>query len=359
MRLSSALFAFACVILASVTTAGPAAYAQTYVPAELADQRRWNSIADLLRAVEPAYSLAADRRAATDAVASMQIAEMLAWSGEAGVLLMVPIQQPETESEGSTESLMRLGTPVMIGVGANPLDAACAGLSPGPMLGEIDVGMRYAPELSRFVWVNRESNRLRFRHISVNESSQLRARAARVVADDVLISEVEGARYRRIINGIAAFARQRSGPGVSSDAIEAARSLYDQARSSVDSARRNQKNWRTWGERSVAAHELVADYQSVITFTELRSQAQALAIPALNDRIRATRTAAALQLLLMSHVEDMRKRLSELNVQHACQTEIEAYAQFFESLMLSGEVRDFVRQLLPARSTVGCLPANS
>jgi hypothetical protein len=349
---------FAAIVLA-VLPFGQGAIAQTFVPTELADQRKWNSIADLLRAVEATYPRTSDRRDATEAVSAMQIDDMLAWTNEAGALLMVPLQQPETVTEGSSEGLVRLGVPVIIGVGATPLDAACAGLSPGPLLAEIQPGMRYAMEHSRFVWVSREGSRLRFRHLTIPESRTLRAREARIVADSVEISAIQGSRLRRIISGVAAYTQQQSRQEVVPTAVEEARSGFDRARIALDNARRSQANWRIWGAKSAYAHDLVSQYQTVIIFRELRSQARALTIPALGDEIRATRSAFDLQVVLGNHREIMRKRLSGLDIPQLCQAELEAYDRFIQSLALGTDLEDFMQRILPGRSGLACLPANS
>lgn len=347
-------FAFASLLLVALSGQSALAQSRTFAPEQLSDQRRWESISKILRAVEPAYAASSNRHAATDDVKAMRLDRLLDWSGEAGALLLIPIQEPDNASG----PVVRLGTPVLIGVGAHPFDAAVAGLFPGPRLAEMSDGMRYAPRLSRFVWARYEGSRIRYRHLSLPESQALRGAVTRFVADDLASTAYQRARTMRIVDGVTEhFNRQRDAAPLVAE-VEDARLAYGRARTALDNGERARSNWRSWAVGSAAAFDLVEQYKSILTLSELRSQAQFLTIPALRNPIRQARTVPDLQLVLSNHRDDVRQRLATLDVPQLCREELRAYTAFFASLALEGELEGIVRTLLPEHSEVPCLEAN-
>ncbi|WP_298095979.1 hypothetical protein [Brevundimonas sp.] len=331
-----------------------AAEEQTFAPAQLTDQRRWNAIGPMLRAVEPAYARHSDQRAAAEAVAAQRLDRQLAWSGEAGVLLMVPLQEPVTADETYSGPATRLGTPVVIGVGAHPFDAAAAELSPGPLLVETSEGMRFAPLRSQFIWVTKESNRLRFRHLTVSESRALRAAVNRFRSGDIASRAQRRARFSRIVRGVATeFLRQPSSAALAGP-VENAQVAYEQARTGLDRAERNSWEWRDWDMGSAKAYDIVHNYRAILTLAELRAQAQALAIPALRNDIRRARNVEALEQVLLDHREKLHQLLAQNDVTQICRTELQAYRSFIASMGMSAERAIFIDQLLPGRGDSDC-----
>ncbi len=330
------------------------AQGQTFSPALLSDQRRWNAIDDLLRAVEPAYADRRDRRDARNAVAAQGLDRLLEWSGEGGVLLLVPLQEPVAADDAPAGPAVRLGTPVVIGVGAHPLDAAAAALSPGPLLAETAEGMRFAPLRSQFVWAAREGNRLRYRHLTVPESVALRAAVVRFRVDDVDSGTQRRARTARIVNGVATRFLRQAGTAPLAGSVESARASYDHTRTALDTGERNRRDWGDWARRSADAFDLVAKYNAIFTLGELRTQAQALAIPALRDAIRRASTAADLQQVLREHRDKRLELLAQIDVSGLCRAELQAYRAFLASMALPEGQARLVDRLLPPRGDGDC-----
>ncbi len=214
--------------------------------------------------------------------------------------------------------------------------------------------MRFAPLRSQFVWVTNESNRLRFRHLIIPESVALRVAVTRFIADDVESGKQRRARTARIANGLAAqFLRQNrmapfSGP------VEAARAAYDGAQSALSNAERNRRDWRDWANRSANAFDLVANYNAILTLTELRAQARALAVPALADQIRRAHTASELQQVLGDHRDDRRQRLAQIDIPQMCRAELQAYRSFVGSMTWPNELARVIDLLLPQRGDGDC-----
>lgn len=354
--LLSRLFAasLAIALVAAFSFQAATAQGQTFSPAVLSDQRRWKTIGDVLRAVEPAYARQSDRRAANDAVAAQRLDRLLEWSGEAGVLLLVPLQEPISAAHSPVVPASRLGTPVLIGVGAHPFDAAAAALSPGPLLAEPNEGMRFALSRSQFVWAGKEGKRLRFRHLTVAEGLALRAAVTRFRANDVESAIQRRGRIARIVNGVAARFQRQPGAAPLAGSVENARAAYDGARTALSTGERNRRDWRTWARKSAEALEIAEKYLSILTMPELRAQARALVIPALRDEIRRADTPAALQQILRAHRDERTRRSAEIDVAGLCRAELEAYRSFVASMALPDDQARLIDRLLPPRGDGDC-----
>jgi hypothetical protein len=192
-------------------TASPApASAQTPTPPLYEDQRAWNNVADLLRAVEPAYANAAARSEARRAVEAQLPYDQLRWSGEAGLLIVVRFQVPATGGGAH----VRLGNPVLLGVGASPSDAAAASMFDPPLLEPADAGMTEATQDAFFVWASLDGNRLRYRRLKPAESVALKGRVTRRLKASLSAARERRARTARIV-GVATYLARSSGQGPS------------------------------------------------------------------------------------------------------------------------------------------------
>lgn len=353
LRIFCLLVAFWCAIVPLGFSAS--AQAQTYAPEKFSDQRRWNKVGDLLRAVEAAFSASVPRRAAVDAVEAVEPEKMLEWSGEAGVLFFVRMQVPETGSRSASP----LGTPVLIGVGAHPLNAAMLGFYSPPRLPQSDAGMREAGEHSFFVWASLEQGRLRFRRLMPAETLLLQDAADRANGDPVTGPKLRRAHAARVIDGVRArFARQ-SGVATQLVQVDSALADYTRARVALGNGEQNRIDWRYWEKRTGGALDLITRYRYVLTLSELRTQAYVLTRSGLRDAIRRVPDAVALASVLKDERDKLRQNLGTLDVPTLCRTEVRAYQAFFNTLALQGEQRNFMLRLLPIRTETPCLPGET
>lgn len=356
--------AFAVTLLSAAATlflnAASARAAQAAAPAAFEDQRRWNSIADLLRAVEPAYG-SNERRAAEQAVAAANPSALLEWSGEAGLLLWVRFQVAEgsTGTPPGAAAKTPLGPPVSLGVGASPFNSAAAGFYDPPLLTSPADGMREARNLGFFVWAAEENGRIRYRRFTLAESRALEASLDPYFADPLLAAKDRRARTMRIIEGVRAKLTRRHGVRAPMPAIDTARSAYAAARTALDNGERARLDWAAWVRQSDTAFGLVDSYKNILTLPGLRAQAYALSRSGLRHDIRRAATPAALQLVLGGDRDRHRGLLANLDVAALCRAELAAYDDAFAAFSLSGPDRAFVRRLLPTRTDTPCRAVSS
>lgn len=337
-------------------TASPApAPAQTPTPPLYEDQRAWNNVADLLRAVEPAYANAAARSEARRAVEAQLPDDQLRWSGEAGLLIVVRFQVPATGGGAH----VRLGNPVLLGVGASPSDAAAASMFDPPLLEPADAGMIEATQDAFFVWASLDGNRLRYRRLTPAESVVLKGRVTLRLKASLSAARERRARTARIVGGVATYLARSSGQGPSSGAIAATSKGYSNARTRLDEGEQHQADWSDWARRSDAAFAAVDTYRNILTLPGLRQQASVFARGDLAETIRRAATPVALSNALKSDRDTLRAQLAALDVNALCLAELDAYNAFFAAIALTGDDRALVRKLLPGRSDTPCLTPQS
>lgn len=280
--------------------------AQPDVPLE--ERRRWDDAGELLRQAHPAFQDAAARQAAEAVIEAPAVQEALRWSNAAGYLVEVRMQI----AEGDTRAVP-LGPPVLLGVGANPLEIVLAALHRQPLRVDPEAGMREAPEASFHVWVERYHwwmfERFRYGRTTPAESTQLVRRAEALTGADRL--QRLAARRLKVVEGMRdSFAKSHN---------QGERTRVDQALNTYRTALQEHTTRRAYApvvaERRDAAKgaaAVVGRYQKVLLLGALKTQAKAAVEPRLEQDIRKARNVGELLAVLTEDETDNATRANEL-----------------------------------------------
>jgi hypothetical protein len=337
------LLAFALLLLPAVP-----ARAQSLNSLAVLDSHAWAKFSDLLRPADPAFADPVVRRESSAAIDPAEMHRTFDWSGEAGVLIHVRLQVPVTGA-GAAEPI---DVPILLGVGADPLDAAVAAYFVPPLQPPARPGMRYAPERSFYVWatVRRTwlGERLRFQQLPPPASAELRRQVDLILADPRAAPVRRAARTLRVMEGV----RVRAGLGT--PAIQAAKLnevliAYRAALQALSAGQLNRYDWSEWERGTDRALQLVTAYRNILTIKGLRVQADATIRPGLKDDVRRAATVPALITVLTEDRDALRLRRDAIDIPALERAEADRYADFVLEVQASGEDAETLRRLLPPR----------